>query len=1382
MKLQHLAIIFVIIILPISLILGEYIHSQINTINLQTSYSSKLQTATYDAMQSLKLNTINSKYSTVSDSKLRDIEASISTFYKSLGQEIKLNTYTREDLTEYTPAILYTMYDGYYIYSKYYNESSNQYEYGLKPFIYYTCRYKKGSIDIIVNYTLDNYITIYGYVGENYITKSGNVIDPNKVTDITYSSGNLKSLKYGGITIEKEHLSEQIVYLNTNNQAVKDGKQYDYIIYNNNKVYYESANKFFTINSNNKKQYIVDQTIIADLNKHVEGGIFYSDSALKYYDEAYKFSKWIEQYLPGIKQEHAVDGNGKKITAEEFGIDTGTSSIFNCSEFNQYGDSEITDSTFDLNRMAVIRKSIKDNLLTAIANYNNLSSNTSYEYVLPVLNENDWYKITNNISMVSFMQGIPIGTKYYNNYCVITNNENKEVVKLSTLYAITEDGEVHLLNCKDILDGKKKVVKVYKNIDFERQTVVKSENEEVYYYPHANSRCYSCLVNAAEIYDIDYIEGTVKEYDYKTEAYILKTGLDSTTLITLRKEVLTALARERYDLYKINDYFKGFDETIGVDSIPGKDDGDFNGNIELIECKWNESTHKATAKFGKKDEVSDTLKLQYQINATDKTLSDNTAWKTDGTYNNGNSISLGEYPVGTKIYLRLFDGTYDGDYLVYTIKDLIEPSKPTILVVQGTEGENNYYTSDIIKVQISAGVDNQSGVKKLTYKLSGANTTDGEIEISSGTIIDIPNDGDTYVEAWTYDNALPDPNYSYNMLPLKKDSVPPDPPSIFITSGYYSGSSGYYTSSVTVRLGQAMSFTKVNYKITYPDGTVTTSSIQAGNTITISKQGQTKIEAWVKDSAGNQSATNEKIIKIDSDSPTIITNLWASNIKTNGFRLNIKVQDAGSGLNNIKWYYKKSDETTYKNKTTTCGGTTAQVTKYIDINGLTSGVYNVYAVIYDKAGKSTKTGVLNVTTLNIDREPTLYATPSEWTNENVTVSTTQTTQQYMSNNSLSIQYQIGSTTGTWTKYTNAITISDNSTIYYRYTDNVNTGDIQTLTIANIDKIAPGATTITYNSGSNSTSWQNNISITLSATDTGGSGISYFEIDSTGDGNANSSTLANFIPDNSFNSSNVRFRAVDNAGNRGPWSNKVQIYMDTESTSKVEVKLQVTNVTTGVIEGDYVSGTKTNKNVLQTFTATDNVGIEYYEYSHDGTNVAGTISVNTWTIDTDGQWDFYVRAVDYAGNCGPWSDKYTVWRDTVPDFTSQEFSYTGNIEEFIVPITGVYTLEVWGAQGQSAGSAIGGKGGYSIGNIHLTQGTKLYIGVGGQPIVSSIGGYNGGGTGDNNYGGSSGAGGGATHIAQNNNRGTLDGYNSNRNEVLIVAGRRRWSFIFMARWK
>lgn len=86
--------------------------------------------------------------------------------------------------------------------------------------------------------------------------------------------------------------------------------------------------------------------------------------------------------------------------------------------------------------MAAIRKSIETNLTAAIANYNLFSSNT-YEFRMPKLSEIDWGKITNNVSVMTFLQGIPIGHKYYNNYCVITNNNNEEVVKRKHIYCYT---------------------------------------------------------------------------------------------------------------------------------------------------------------------------------------------------------------------------------------------------------------------------------------------------------------------------------------------------------------------------------------------------------------------------------------------------------------------------------------------------------------------------------------------------------------------------------------------------------------------------------------------------------------------------------------------------------------------------------------------------------------------------------------------------------------------------------------------------------------------------------------------------------------------------------------------------------------------------------
>ena len=68
----------------------------------------------------------------------------------------------------------------------------------------------------------------------------------------------------------------------------------------------------------------------------------------------------------------------------------------------------------------------------------------------------------------------------------------------------------------------------------------------------------------------------------------------------------------------------------------------------------------------------------------------------------------------------------------------------------------------------------------------------------------------------------------------------------------------------------------------------------------------------------------------------------------------------------------------------------------------------------------------------------------------------------------------------------------------------------------------------------------------------------------------------------------------------------------------------------------------------------------------------------------------------------------------------DFDYTGNIQTFVVPETGVYQIETWGAQGEGAGTTAGGYGGYSTVETILQKDEVLYINVGGQN------GYNGGG--------------------------------------------------------
>lgn len=99
----------------------------------------------------------------------------------------------------------------------------------------------------------------------------------------------------------------------------------------------------------------------------------------------------------------------------------------------------------------------------------------------------------------------------------------------------------------------------------------------------------------------------------------------------------------------------------------------------------------------------------------------------------------------------------------------------------------------------------------------------------------------------------------------------------------------------------------------------------------------------------------------------------------------------------------------------------------------------------------------------------------------------------------------------------------------------------------------------------------------------------------------------------------------------------------------------------------------------------------------------------------------------------------------------KFDYTGDVQEVVLP-AGQYKFECWGAQGGKgdSGTAVGGKGGYSIGNYTLKSKQTIYVYVGemgGTRTATKIGGWNGGGNGglDSGSGQNGGHGGGATDI-------------------------------------
>ena len=289
MKLQNMTVIFIIIMIPIILVVSYYIGLQINTITMQKNYTVKLQTAAKDSIQALEINTVewNSASSNLADSKRRDVLAAINTFTTSLANGMGIGGAGKGRIQTYIPAIVYTMYDGYYIYSaslmkeqetdnngltQFDNDGTiksngKSYQYILKPYSPYSARYASanGSIDVTVNYTLDNYIRVYGTVNGEYQTKEGYLVvcatsnsgaDANIGVYINQSGNNISDIKYRGADIVPETLKEQVYYIDEegNNHVVEYPYIYDQY---DNKLYWDKTEEnYFSVDKYNNKVYL----------------------------------------------------------------------------------------------------------------------------------------------------------------------------------------------------------------------------------------------------------------------------------------------------------------------------------------------------------------------------------------------------------------------------------------------------------------------------------------------------------------------------------------------------------------------------------------------------------------------------------------------------------------------------------------------------------------------------------------------------------------------------------------------------------------------------------------------------------------------------------------------------------------------------------------------------------------------------------------------------------------------------------------------------------------------------------------------------------------------------------------------------------------------
>lgn len=574
MRIQDLAIIFIIIILPISIILGAYTQMQISTISLQTEYDMKLTAATSDAIKAFQINTANSSTSDIANSKIRDIEASVSTFKASIKSVFGMNGYSEDEMNEYIPALVYTMYDGFYIYSKFNNQNylyqtikdddgnenyvldnngnkvpidnNEKNIFGLKPYITYSAEYVKDNTDVVITYSLDNYISIKGIVAGVYWNESGYLIDGIDVNE------NTNTLKYNGVEITKgRRLKEYLPAIGT----LPEG-YYEYIRYNGTKYYLD----------NNRIIYFLNGNLIELKDPVQEGEIksaylsFYekidaSDSAYNYYLEAFNFSKRVkESSLKNLTyadaQDYVIKNNGETEKIKVWSSDTNIKIFdFNSDNSRPENNIECEKSNFNQHRLAIIKNKIRTNLAIAIANFN---SQNSAKFQMPELSEEDWAKVMNNIAMISFVQGIEIGGKTYNGYTIINNSESKEVVREENIYILGADRFYHRIGDKYLIENENNIAISSEygigaesagrlNLDFNRQMAYKTDGSTMYYYPLKDYYAsYNSVVNQ------NYWDKKYDEID-DIYSYVAQSGNDN-----LKIAFYTALGREREGMYKSN--------------------------------------------------------------------------------------------------------------------------------------------------------------------------------------------------------------------------------------------------------------------------------------------------------------------------------------------------------------------------------------------------------------------------------------------------------------------------------------------------------------------------------------------------------------------------------------------------------------------------------------------------------------------------------------------------------------------------------------------------------------------------------------------------------------------------------------------------------------
>ena len=285
----------------------------------------------------------------------------------------------------------------------------------------------------------------------------------------------------------------------------ENDKQKYYICSNSSYPLYYG--KWFKYNALGKIIEEKNQDVITMLNEKVVNG---DSSAKRFYQEAYEFSKIIQNL--SITPDSIIKPDGTAVaTLSDDKVDD-PYYIYKGDQTNIL-NTKLGKNYFNQHKLNIMKTIITDNLNVAISSYSNGAISNFY---MPEISETEWEKVLTNISMVSFVQGMPMGAKTYNNYVIVTSTNNEMYVGENSIYYVenamgeykyVDHVDHHTAICKTLNDSKLTDVRGYASTEFDKHTVnymteyqledgeIRKTDHYLYYYKHHSLDCYNCIVS-----------------------------------------------------------------------------------------------------------------------------------------------------------------------------------------------------------------------------------------------------------------------------------------------------------------------------------------------------------------------------------------------------------------------------------------------------------------------------------------------------------------------------------------------------------------------------------------------------------------------------------------------------------------------------------------------------------------------------------------------------------------------------------------------------------------------------------------------------------------------------------------------------------------------